>query len=74
MPGRIIKVLMRQQLGTEEEPKKEQKPNARPSKTGSRARNPEPETIRGNDIDPAEFFDPEEFGDVWRGYDDHLRP
>jgi hypothetical protein len=26
------------------------------------------------EIDPAEFFNPEEFEDVWRRYDDHLRP
>jgi hypothetical protein len=57
--GRIIKDVMRHQLGEEEKRKKEQKRNA---EVGFETWKLWQEAVDETDIDPAEFFDPEEFG------------
>jgi hypothetical protein len=49
---------MRHQTGEE----KKRKKGRRPDETGSEKRNPNPEIGADDDIDPAELFDPEEFG------------
>jgi hypothetical protein len=63
---------MRQQLGEGKEPKKHRKRAVSRLKTGSEKRE-SASILTDRAIDPAEFFDPEEF-DVLRRYDDHLRP
>jgi hypothetical protein len=40
--------------------------------TGSEERYPEPEILTDTEIDPADFFDPEEFG--YRRHREPLRP
>jgi hypothetical protein len=50
---------MRQQLGEGKEPKKEQK---RMPEAGFEAWKLWQKAVEDSDIDPAEFFDPEEFG------------
>jgi hypothetical protein len=50
---------MRHQSGEMEEHKKRRNPNV---EAGLRARNLTPDTGLTDDIDPADFFDPEEFG------------
>lgn len=63
--GRIIKDIMIRQLGEVEEPKK------RPisSETGSKETH-EDVILADDEIDPADFFDPEEFGFRRRGAHD----
>ena len=58
--GRIIKDVMRHELGEGEEPKKEQKE----IETGFEKWHLWAKAVErdDDDIDPAEFFDPEEFG------------
>jgi hypothetical protein len=57
---------MRHQLGEgEEEKNRKKKVGDRPA-TGSRKNEPAPDELTDDDIDPADFFDPEEFG-VGRG-------
>jgi hypothetical protein len=57
--GRIIKDVMRHQLGEGKEPKKEHKQK---TEAGFEAWKLWQEAVDETDIDPAEFFDPEEFG------------
>ena len=54
---------MRHQLG--EEKKRKKRPLS--PETGSQEWNPEPELLTEDEIDPADFFDPEEFGFRRRG-------
>jgi hypothetical protein len=56
---------MRHQLPEGEEGKKHQKQSA----TGSQEGNPGPDLLADDEIDPADFFDPEEFGYRRRGFD-----
>ncbi|HTR35827.1 MAG TPA: hypothetical protein VMH80_08010 [Bryobacteraceae bacterium] len=56
---------MRHQLGEEENTKRDTKSD----KTGSKGRPWEPEVSAEDDIDPADFFDPEEFGYRRRDFD-----
>jgi hypothetical protein len=60
--GRIIKDVMRHQLGEGEEVKKWQKKVAERSATGSQKNDPAPDELTDDEIDPADLFDPEEFG------------
>lgn len=58
---------MRHQSREAEAREKRSKPAARGSKTGSREREPDimprvTDDLLGDDIDPADLFDPEEFG------------
>ena len=57
--GRIIKDVMRHQSGEDKERKKRLN---RTAEAGSEARNLTPDLSADDDIDPADFFDPEEFG------------
>ena len=50
---------MRYQSGEEKERKKRHK---RTAEMGSEARNLTPDAVADDEIDPADFFDPEEFG------------
>jgi len=50
---------MRRQKGEEKERKKGRNWTA---ETGSEARNLTPDAVADDEIDPADFFDPEEFG------------
>jgi hypothetical protein len=64
--GRIIKDVMRHQLGEGEEVKKRKKKAGDRPATGSQKNEPVPDELTDDEIDPADFFDPEEFG-VRRG-------
>lgn len=57
--GRIIKDVMRHQSGEEEKRKKERK---RDAEAGFEAWKLWDEAFDEGDIEPADFFDPEEFG------------
>ena len=61
--GRIIKDVMRHQSGEE---RKRKKPPVL-SETGSQGQAEAPEVLIDDDIDPADFLDPEEFGFRRRG-------
>jgi len=52
---------MRHELGEEKNAKQEQKKVAGRRITGSEKRDPATDTVL-DEIDPADFFDPEEFG------------
>ena len=60
---RIIKDIMRHQ--SREEKKRKKRPFS--TETGLPEMHPEPELWTEDDIDPADFFDPEEFGFRRRG-------
>jgi len=60
--GRIIKDVMRHEIGEGEEVKKEHKRVAGRLKTGSQKNEPASGALTDDEIDPADFFDPEEFG------------
>ncbi len=53
---------MRHQLGEGEEVKKRQKKVGDRPATGSQKNEPTPDELTDDEIDPADFFDPEEFG------------
>jgi hypothetical protein len=52
---------MRHQLGEGEEVKKRKKKVGDASATGSQKNEPERDELTDDDIDPADFFDPDEF-------------
>ena len=58
---RIIKDVMIRQSGDEKEAKKRRETAGKRGKTGSQESDPATDTLF-DEIDPAEFFDPEEFG------------
>jgi hypothetical protein len=59
--GRIIKDVMKRQSGEAEKAKKRQIRGSS-SADSPRARNPRADVLTDTSIDPADFFDPEEFG------------
>jgi hypothetical protein len=59
--GRIIKDVMRHQLGEGEEVKQWQKKVGERPVTGSQKNEPAPDELADDEIDPADFFDPDEF-------------
>ena len=59
--GRIIKDVMRHESGGAEERKKRLQRVAGPAKMGKEPGDPT-DTYADDEIDPADFFDPEEFG------------
>ena len=60
--GRIIKDVMKHQIGEGEEAKNHRKKVAGRLKTGSQKNEPASDALTEDEIDPADLFDPEEFG------------
>ena len=60
--GRIIKDVMRHQIGEGEEAKNRRKKVADRSATGFKNENAKWDLLMNEKIDPAQFFDPAEFG------------
>ena len=59
--GRIVKDVMKHQLGEGEEAKNQLKKVAGRLATGLKNENARRELLTNEEIDPAHFFDPEEF-------------
>lgn len=60
--GGIIKDVMSHPFGEREEPKKPPNTGARPARLKSSRLTPATDTEVFDEIDPADFWDPEEFG------------